>query len=111
MGVMPIKSLVHRGVLVPSYEWKGLHLFYRGRRLELNPVQEEMAVAFGRHLLAGRGEDRVFVRNFLTDFCKALGIPKDTELKHFDFSPHPQVDRGGEEEEGGDEQGGAQEAG
>ena len=87
MEVMPIKSLVHRGVLVPSYEWKGLHLFYRGRRLELNPVQEEMAVAFGRHLLAGRGEDRVFVRNFLTDFCKALGIPKDTELKHFDFSP------------------------
>jgi len=84
---MRIKSLVHRGVLVPPYEPKGLHIFYRGRRVDLNPTQEEMALAFGRHLLAGRGEDKVFVRNFLTDFSRALNIPRDTELGHFDFSP------------------------
>jgi len=84
---MRIKSLVHRGVLVPPYEPKGLHIFYKGRRMDLNPTQEEMALAFGRHLLAGRGEDGVFVRNFLTDFSKALNLPRDTELQHFDFSP------------------------
>ncbi|TDA32762.1 MAG: DNA topoisomerase I [Hadesarchaea archaeon] len=82
-----VKSLVHRGVMIPTYEPKQLHIFYRGKRMDLTPAQEEMAVAFGRHLLAGRGEDRVFVRNFLSDFCKALGIPKDTDLEHFDFSP------------------------
>ncbi|MEM2866433.1 MAG: hypothetical protein QW098_04760 [Candidatus Hadarchaeales archaeon] len=82
-----VRSLVHGGVLVPPYEFKGLHILYRGKRVDLNPLQEEMAVAFGRHLLAGRGEDRVFVRNFLSDFSEALGLPKDTELEHFDFSP------------------------
>ncbi len=82
-----MKSLVHKGVLLPPYEFKGLHILYRGKRVDLNPQQEEMAVAFGRHLLAGRGEDGVFVRNFLSDFSEALGLPRDTELGHFDFSP------------------------
>ncbi|MFX1319643.1 MAG: DNA topoisomerase I [Promethearchaeota archaeon] len=70
-----MKKLVHNGVRVAELpESTGMVLTIRDKEYTLNARQEEMARAFvsKRHL--GYWEDQVFVRNFLKDFSKALGI-------------------------------------
>ncbi len=70
-----MKKLVHHGVRVAKLPaTTGMVLTIRGTDYTLNARQEEMMRAFvsKRHL--GYWEDQVFVRNFLKDFSKALGI-------------------------------------
>jgi len=80
-----MKSLSHNGILVPKYEAKGFFILLRGKKIDLTSEQEEMAVAWVRKLGAEYAEDKVFIKNFFEDFCKALGIAK-ASLEDFDFS-------------------------
>jgi DNA topoisomerase IB len=78
-----MKKLFHNGVLIPGYEPKGLSVVVRGVRRPLPPEAEEMAIAFCKQ--PEERLDSVFVRNFMKDFGRALGL-EDLELKDIDFS-------------------------
>jgi DNA topoisomerase-1 len=80
-----MKQLSHNGILIPKYEAKGFHIMFKGKKIALNPEQEEMAVAWVKKLGTEYAEDKVFVKNFFDDFCKALGIEK-AGPEEFDFS-------------------------
>ncbi|MHA2405371.1 MAG: DNA topoisomerase I, partial [Candidatus Hermodarchaeia archaeon] len=84
-----MKRLVHQGIRVIELPAPtGMVLQIRGTDYELDAQQEQMAMAFvaKRHL--GYWEDQVFVRNFLKDFSKALGVkpvlkPQEVDLESF----------------------------
>ncbi|MFX0096967.1 MAG: DNA topoisomerase I [Candidatus Hodarchaeota archaeon] len=84
-----MKRLVHKGIRVADLPAPtGMVLPIRGTDYELDVHQEQMAMAFvsKRHL--GYWEDQIFVRNFLKDFSKALGVKpvlKPQELGLEDF--------------------------
>jgi len=80
-----IKQLVHSGVIVPVYEPKGFSIRYKGKALKLTPEQEEIAVAWVKKLGTDYVKDPVFVRNFVKDFSKALGV-ETSSIEDFDFS-------------------------
>ncbi|MFW9831212.1 MAG: DNA topoisomerase I, partial [Candidatus Thorarchaeota archaeon] len=70
-----MKRLVHNGIrVIPLPPSTGLTLVIRGKEIILDSLQEQMVMAFvaKRHL--GYWEDQVFVRNFLRDFSRMLGI-------------------------------------
>jgi len=81
-----MKQLIHNGILIPKYEWKGLCISVKGKRIALSAKQEEMAVAWVRKIGTEYVKDKVFVRNFFFFFCKALGIDEKLSPKDFDFS-------------------------
>jgi len=82
-----MKQLIHNGVLLPEkYEWKKLHIFVKGERIDIAQDQEEMAVAWVKKLGTAYVNDRVFVRNFFRDFKKALHIEEKVAPEDFDFS-------------------------
>ena len=84
-----MKRLVHNGIRVIELPAPtGMTLTVRGNSMVLNALQEQMSMAFvaKRHL--GYWEDRVFVRNFLRDFSKILGVkpalkPDEVDLEEF----------------------------
>ena len=84
-----MKRLIHQGIRVIDLPPPtGMVLQIRGTDSELDAQQEQMAMAFvaKRHL--GYWEDPVFVRNFLKDFSKALGVkpilkPQEVDLESF----------------------------
>lgn len=83
-----MKQLIHNGVIVPAKpEWKRLCVIVQGKRFNLTPEQEAMAVAWVKKLGTEYAEDPVFARNFFKDFRKALGIKERTPAEDFDFSP------------------------
>jgi len=81
-----MKQLIHSGILVPKYEWKGFHILVKGKKMDLTPEQEEMAVAWVKKLGTQYVEDPVFVRNFFKDFGKALNIDGTLLPEDCDFS-------------------------
>jgi len=81
-----MKQLIHNGILIPKYEWKRLHISVKGKRILLTPKQEEMAVAWVRKMGTEYVKDKVFVRNFFEDFCRALGTDETLGPEDFDFS-------------------------
>jgi DNA topoisomerase-1 len=82
-----MKQLKHRGILIPPKpEWKRLYVTYRGKRIDLTPEQEEMAIAWAKKLDTEYSEDPVFAKNFLQDFCKALGLKGKVTSDDLDFS-------------------------
>ncbi len=81
-----MKQLIHNGVLVPHYEWKKIRIKIKGSEVELNLQQEEMAVAWVRKLGTDYVNDKVFVKNFFKDFCKALSLKETLDPETFDFS-------------------------
>lgn len=82
-----MKELIHNGVLVPEpYKPKGLSIKVKGKKIKLNAVQEEMAVAWVKKLDTPYVKDRVFVRNFFKDFIEALGFKEKLQPEDFDFS-------------------------
>lgn len=82
-----MKQLIHKGILVPKKpEWKKLHIIVRGKRIDLTPEQEEMAVAWVKKLGTEYVEDPVFVKNFFQDFREALGMKERILPEDFDFS-------------------------
>jgi DNA topoisomerase-1 len=94
-GAQEIVQLAHSGVLIPAYEPHGFIIRYKGRTLSLTPEQEEMAVAWVKKLGTDYVKDPVFVKNFLQDFSKALGVDPSSKIEDFDFS---EVQRWVEEE-------------
>jgi len=81
-----MKQLIHNGVLIPKYEWKGLCISVKGKRIHLTPKQEEMAIAWVKKMGTEYVNDKVFVRNFFEDFRKALRISEKLKPEDFDFS-------------------------
>ena len=57
---------------------------FKGRKIDLTPEQEEMAVTWVRKLGTEYAEDKFFIKNFFDDFSKALGVKGSVE--DFDFS-------------------------
>jgi DNA topoisomerase-1 len=82
--ISSMKRLVHNGILVPKIpDATGMTLQIRGQGITLDSVQEQMAMQFAAKRHLGYWEDSVFVRNFLKDFSKTLGIKpalKPTEV-------------------------------
>jgi len=58
----------------------------KGRKIDLTPEQEEMAVAWVKKLGTEYVNDPVFVRNFFRDFRKTLNIKDKVPPEDFDFS-------------------------
>jgi len=81
-----IHQLIHNGVLIPTYEPKGFTIRCKGRELSLTPAQEEMGVSWVKKLGTDYVKDLVFVKNFVNDFSKALGIETPLGIEDFDFS-------------------------
>jgi len=84
MSPPKIKHLIHNGVIVPVYEPKGFSIRYKGKEIKLTPEQEEMAVAWVKKLGTDYVKDPVFVKNFVNDFSKALGV-EASGIEDFDF--------------------------
>nr|MDO8081876.1 DNA topoisomerase I [Candidatus Freyarchaeota archaeon] len=80
-----MKQLIHNGILFPKYEAKGFSISYKGKKIKLEPEQEEMALAWVKKLGTVYVEDPVFSKNFFNDFGVALGLEK-VSREDFDFS-------------------------
>ena len=83
-----LKQLIHNGVVVPTPPPPlGLVLTIRGEPWALTPKQEEMALAWAKKQGTPYVEDRTFVRNFMADFSRALGLDSRLSLEEVDFGP------------------------
>ncbi len=81
-----VKSLIHNGVIIPEKPiYRGLTVICRGEKIVLSPLQEEMALAWVKKLGTEYVEDAVFVRNFMTDFSRALNIDPILRPEEIDF--------------------------
>ncbi|WXG44883.1 MAG: DNA topoisomerase I [Promethearchaeati archaeon SRVP18_Atabeyarchaeia-1] len=81
-----MKQLIHKGILIPTYESKGFSIIVRGKKVRLNPKQEEIAVAWVKKQGTVYVEDNLFVENFFKDFSNALGPSADYKREDIDFS-------------------------
>jgi DNA topoisomerase-1 len=82
-----MESFEHRGIIVlKPPEPHHFEIVVRGERIILNQLQEEMAVAWVRKLGTPYVEDPVFIRNFMSDFSKALKAKPRLDLDEVDFS-------------------------
>jgi DNA topoisomerase-1 len=87
-----LTQLIHNGVAVPEPPAPlGLVLTIRGTAVALTPAQEEMALAWARKQGTPYVGDRTFVRNFLQDFSRALGMRPALREVEVDFAPAFQV--------------------
>lgn len=81
-------TLRHNGVAFPPpYEYRGLAVTIRGERVKLEPLQEEMLMAWAKKKDTPYVQDPVFQQNFLGDLKKVL--PErfaDISLADIDFS-------------------------
>jgi DNA topoisomerase-1 len=83
-----LTQLVHNGVVVPDLPPPlGLVLTIRGTQVPLSPAQEGMALAWARKQGTPYVSDRTFVRNFLEDFTRALGLEPALSEPEVDFGP------------------------
>ena len=82
-----MESLIHNGILViEPPQPRGLSIIARDQEIVLSQLQEEMAVAWVRKLGTPYVDDSVFVKNFMTDFSKALGIRPALKVDEVEFS-------------------------
>jgi len=81
-----MKQLIHNGILVPRYEPKGYSILVKGERIELTSEQEEIAVAWVKKLGTEYVDDPRFVKNFMSDFSRALGFGKKVDVSDIDFT-------------------------
>ena len=80
-------SLHHQGLLVlETPDFIDFTITVRGSEITMNPTQKEMAVAWVRKLGTVYVEDPIFIKNFMTDFSKALGINPVLSIDEVDFS-------------------------
>src|SRR5208337_2293542 len=88
MATREIKQLIHNGVLIPdAYKPQGFTITFRGKPLQLNPLQEEMAVKFAQKFGTPYVEDATFRSNFMKAFAVALGLKEKIRLEDFDWTP------------------------
>jgi DNA topoisomerase-1 len=87
-----LHQLIHNGIIIaPRPTLNHLVLTIRAEPRALMPKQEEMALAWARKQGTPYVEDRVFARNFMTDFSAALGIKPRLAVGEVDFGPAIQV--------------------
>ena len=83
-----LKQLIHNGVIVPeSPPPTGMVLTIEGQPVALAPKQEEMALAWAKKQGTPYVKDRTFIRNFLNDFGKRVGLSSRLSLDDVDFGP------------------------
>jgi len=81
-----MKSLKHNGIYVPPYEYQGLSVKVHEQTLKLSSVTEQMAIAWARKKLSITSPpDKLFYKNFVEDFLRALSAenPSQGFLKDF----------------------------
>jgi DNA topoisomerase I len=91
-----MKSLKHNGIYVPPYEYQGLSVKVHGQTVKLSPETEQMAIAWARKKLSVTSPpDKLFYRNFVEDFLRALNSenPSQGFLKDFTVSHVKSLER------------------
>lgn len=85
---MKWKTLQHNGILFPpAYEAQGIKMKIKGETVNLDINQEEMAYQWAKKKDTPYAQDKVFQKNFTTDFLKALGSKfKKISYEDIDFS-------------------------
>ncbi len=81
-----MKSLQHKGIYVPPYDYKNLSIKVDGQPFKLTCHTEQMAIAWARKKLSVTSPpDKVFYRNFIEDFLKTLRQenPSDESIENF----------------------------
>ena len=83
-----LTQLEHNGIIIaPGPPLTQLILTIRDRPVALSPKAEEMTLAWARKLGTPYVDDRVFARNFLSDFSTELGINPPLSRDEVDFGP------------------------
>jgi DNA topoisomerase-1 len=80
-----METLKHNGIMLPVYNPIGLAIEVKGKQLKLDPLQEEMAVAFVKKEHLDSFKDPVFIRNFLIDFSRVIQNG-DLDISDVNFS-------------------------
>ena len=83
---MKWKTLQHNGILFPpTYEAQGIKIKIKRETVNLNVNQEEMVYQWAKKKDTPYAQDKVFQKNFTTDFAKELKIKK-LSYEDIDFS-------------------------
>ena len=70
---MKWKTLQHNGILFPpDFESKGIKIKIKGQSVDLNILQEEMVYQWAKKKDTPYAQDKVFQKNFTSDFAKTL---------------------------------------
>lgn len=85
---MKWKTLQHNGILFPpAYEKQGIKIKIKGEPVDLNLDQEEMVYQWAKKKDTPYVQDKVFQKNFTSDFASALGTKfKNISYQDIDFS-------------------------
>ena len=71
---MKWKKLEHKGILFPpDFETKNIKIKIKGENVDLGINQEEMIYQWAKKKDTPYVQDKVFQKNFLTDFAKTFG--------------------------------------
>ena len=82
---MKWKTLQHNGILFPpAYEAQGIKIKIKGEVIALDITQEEMAYQWAKKKDTPYVQDKVFRKNFVTDFIKTLD-PKFKKISYEDM--------------------------
>ena len=66
-------TLQHNGILFPpEYEAQGIKIKIKGEAVDLDVNQEEMVYQWAKKKDTPYAQDKVFQKNFTTDFAKTL---------------------------------------
>ncbi|HJJ22993.1 MAG TPA: DNA topoisomerase I [Nitrosopumilus sp.] len=93
---MKWKTLQHNGILFPpAYEAQGIKIKIKGESVNLDLNQEEMIYQWAKKKDTPYAQDKVFQKNFTTDFAKTLDSKfKKISYEDIDFSnAHKIVDK------------------
>jgi len=84
---MKWNKLEHNGILFPpDFETKNIRIKIKGEKIDLNLDQEEMVYQWAKKKDTPYVQDKVFQKNFLTDFAKTFGKKySKLELSDVDF--------------------------
>ena len=85
---MKWKTLQHNGILFPpAFESQGIKLKINGENVSLNLDQEEMIYQWAKKKDTPYAQDKVFQKNFTSDFAKTLDSKfKKISYEDIDFS-------------------------
>jgi DNA topoisomerase-1 len=85
---MKWKTLQHNGILFPpAFESQGIKIKINGENIPLNLEQEEMIYQWAKKKDTPYAQDKVFQKNFTTDFAKTLDSKfKKITYEDIDFS-------------------------
>jgi DNA topoisomerase I len=85
---MKWKKLKHNGILFPpAFESLGIKIKIKGEKVDLNLLQEEMVYQWAKKKDTPYSEDKVFEKNFVSDFAKTLPSKfKKISYSDIDFS-------------------------